>query len=243
MSTRLETNAEPARPTKAESIVLALRDELRRSNDFGQQGKTLRARRAYERAGRKMATLAAMMKYRFGLLAEATFGEENPDLVEEAVEDIVDQLYKDLQDLGSTSKTRYYEVSFARRASLTALDIIRRVKVRHRMRANKKDKARDHIPKSIQALEERAEEGNTSPLGVVDTETWAATERRFGKNLIRDVLMNLPDQKHKKVLILHTIKGCTFNEVADKVGISEKTARRYHERAISIARRTVRGRG
>lgn len=242
LSTRLETNTEPARPAKAESIVLALRDELRKRNDFEQQGETLKAHRANERAGRKMVTLATMMKYRFGLLAEATFGRDNPHLVEEAVEDIVGQLYEDLQDLGSSSRAQYYEVAFARRASLTAHDVIRRVKKRYGMRANKKDRARDHVPMSIQALEEQAKKGNTSPLGLVDAETWTATERRFGKNWIRDVLANLPDQKHKKVLILHTIKKCTFNEVADKVGISEKTARRYHERAIEVARQTVRGR-
>jgi len=243
LSTRLEANAEPAKPAKAEGIVLALRDELRESNNLGQQGDVLRSRRAYERAGRKMVALANMMKRRFGLLAEATFGRDNPHLVEEAVEDIVEQLYEDLQDLGSSAKTRFYEVAFARRASLTALDVIRHVKRRYGMRSNKRDRARDHVPKSIQASEERAEEGNASPLGVVDVETWAAAEKRFGKNLIRDVLANLPDQKHKKVLILHTIKNCTFNEVANKVGVSERTARRYHERAIEIARQTVRGRG
>lgn len=242
MPTRLESNADPAKPAKAESIVLALRDELRKRNDFEQRGETLKAHRANERAGRKMRTLGAKMKYRFGLLAEATFGRANAPLVEETVEDIVGQLYEDLQDLGSSSKAQYYEVAFARRASLTAHDVIRRVKKRYGMRANKKDKPQDHIPKSIQALEDRAEGDNTSPLRIVDAETWVATERRFGKNLLRDILINLPSQKHKKVLILHTIKKFTFDEVAKKVGISEKTARRYHERAIEVAWQTRRGR-
>jgi hypothetical protein len=149
LSTRLESSAEPAKPANAESIVLALRNELRKRNDFEQQGETLKAHRANERAGRKMRTLGAKMKYRFGLLAEATFGRDNAPLVEETVEDIVGQLYEDLQDLGSSSKSQYYEVAFARRASLTAHDVIRRVKKRYGMRANKKDKHRDHIPQSI----------------------------------------------------------------------------------------------
>jgi DNA-directed RNA polymerase specialized sigma24 family protein len=147
---------------------------------------------------------------------------------------------------------RFYEENFNTCAKCAAIDVIRRVKVRHGMRANvkgatqeekRKDLKRQRalLPESIQAREYRAEEGErVSPPE--DQVTLAAIESFAGPNLIRDVLARMPGHKHRKVLILHAIKRFTFKKTAENVGISERTARRYYNQAVEIVKQVVRER-
>lgn len=245
-----ETDVEAIRREEAEETVRSLRADLREADALTQRGDQRGSGRARERAGKKMAAIGKMLEDRFAARAERHFGSRNPHLVREAVEAIYERLYRDLMDLGP--KKRYYEKNFNACMKRAAIDVIRRVKVRHGMRANPKGsndeekrrdlkRQRDSLPESVEDLAHRAEEGRRVGLPE-DGETRAAIERFAGPNLIRDVLERMPDHKHRKVLILHAIKRKTFEETARMTGISEKTARRYYKRVVEIVVKTVRGR-
>jgi DNA-directed RNA polymerase specialized sigma24 family protein len=238
------------RPEEAEETVASLRADLREADALRQCGDRRGYERARERAGKKMASIGKMLEYRFAQRAERHFGSNNPHMVREAVEEIYERLYRDLMDL--SPKKRFYEENFNACAKWAAIDVIRRVKVRHGMRANvigandeekRKDLKRQRalLPDSIQDREYRAEEGERVSLPE-DQETLAAIEGFVGPNLIRDILARMPDHKHRKVLILHAIKRLTFEKTAEKVGVSEKTARRYYNHAVEIVKQVVRAR-
>jgi len=243
-----ETNVEAIRREEAEETVRSLRADLREGDALRQRGDRKGCERARERAGKKMAAIGKMLEHRFADRAERHFGSDNPHLVQEAVEEAFELLYRDLKDLGP--KKRFYEITFNRCALWTVIKAVREVKKRHGMRVNVKGsneeekqedlrRERARIPDSIQEREHRAEEGERVSLPV-DTETRAAIERFAGPNLIRDVLARMPDHKHRKVLILHAIKRFTFEKTAERVGVSEKTARRYYERTVEIVKQVVR---
>jgi RNA polymerase sigma factor (sigma-70 family) len=232
---------------KAEVTVKSLRDDLRECAVLRQRGDRQASERALYRAGIKMATLGKTLKRRFADRAERIFGRETPHLVEEAAEAARGLLYEDLMNLGP--KKRFYEVTFNLCIKWRCIDAIRRVKVRNGMRANVTgdneeeqqedlEEQRRRIPDSLQALEDRAEEGQKVSLPE-DEETRAAIERFFGLNLIKEVLARMPGHKYGEVLILHAIEQYTFEETAEMVGISERTARRYYKRAAEIVKRTV----
>lgn len=233
---------------EAEQTVASLRADLRKGEELRQRGDRLGCRRKREQAGRKMAAIFKMLERRFAARAERHFGNDNPHLVQEALEEAFDLLRQDLEDTG-TGK-HFYEVAFNLCAKRTAVNGIRRVRKRHGMRVNikgvnEKEKQEDlkreraRIPDSLQNREYRAAEGERVSLPM-DSETRAAIERFAGPNLLRSILARMPDHKYRKVLILHAGKKLTFAKTAEKVGISEKTARRYYGRAVEIATQTVR---
>lgn len=238
------------KPEEAEETVTSLRADLREADVLRQCGDRRASKRAHERAGKKIASIGKMLEYRFAQRAERHFGSNNPHVVREAVEKIYERLYRDLMDL--SPKKRFYEENFNACAKWAAIDAIRRVKVRHGMRANikgtsKEEKRKDLkrqralLPDSIQDREYRVGEGERVSLPE-DQETLAAIERFAGPDLIRDILARMPDHKHRKVLILHAIKRLTFKKTAEKVGVSERTARRYYNHAVEIVKQIVRGR-
>jgi RNA polymerase sigma factor (sigma-70 family) len=235
---------------EAEETVKSLRADLREAAALLQRGDRRGYMRARERAGKKMAAIGKMLEDRFAARAEKHFGSRNLHLVREAVEAIYERLYRDLMDLGP--KKRYYEENFNACMKRAAIDVIRRMKVRHGMRANPKGsndeekrqdlkRQRDSLPESLEYLEYRAGEGGRVSL-LEDEGTRADIEGFAGPNLIRDILERMPDHKHRKVLILHAIKRKTFAETARMTGISEKTARRYYKHVVEIVVKTVRGR-
>lgn len=250
MSVWSGTDVKAIKPEEAEKTVTSLRADLREADVLKQCGDRKGSKRARERAGKKIASIGKMLEYRFADRAERHFGNDNPHLVQEAVEEAFELLYRDLKDLGP--KKRFYEITFNRCALWTVVKAVREVKKRHGMRvnvkgANEEEKRKDLkrqralLPDSIQDREYRTEEGERVSLPE-DQETRAAIERFAGPNLIRDILARMPDHKHGKVLILHAIKRFTFVETAEKTGVSEKTARRYYGRAAEIVKQVVRER-
>lgn len=252
MSVWSETDIEAIKREEAAETVKSLRADLRESDALKRRGDHRGYRKARERFGRKMASVGKMLERRFADRAERHFGSDNPHLVREAVEAMYERLYRDLMDL--RPEKRYYEESvrdFNRSVKWVIGDVIRRVRVRHGMLAEVKgtekekravrERERADIPDSLQRREDRAQEGEPTSLPE-DAETRAAIEKFAGPNLIRDVLARMPDRKHSKILILHAIKQLTFEQTAEEVGVSEKTARRCYRRAVEIARRTVRRR-
>ncbi len=242
-----ETDVEAIRREKPEETVKSLRADLRKAAALKQSGDRKGSERACERAGKKMLAIGKMVDRRFANRAERHFGDDNPHLVREAVEEAFELLYLDLMDLGP--KKRFYGITFNRCALWTVIRAIREVRKRHGMRMNVKGSSdeekkedlkreRAHIPDSVQDREYRADEGQRVSVPV-DSETQEAIERFAGPNLIRDVLARMPDHKHGKVLILHAIKRMTFKETARRTGVSERTARRYYERAAGIVVQVV----
>ncbi len=250
MSVWSGTDVKAIRREEAEKTVTSLRADLRRGEELRRRGDRLGCRKKREQAGKKMAAIFKMLERRFAVRAERHFGSDNPHLVQEALEEAFELLRQDMEDTGV--KKRFYEVAFNLCAKRTVVKAIRLVRKRHGMRvnvkgANEEEKREDlkreraRIPDSLQHREYRAEEGERVSLPV-DSETRAAIERLAGPNLLREILARMPDHKHRKVLILHAGKRLTFTETAEKVGISEKTARRYYGRAVEIAKQTVRER-
>ena len=242
-----ETDVEAIRPEEAEETVKSLRADLREAAALKQSGDRKGFERARERAGKKMLAIGKMVERRFADRAERHFGDDNPHLIREAVEEAFELLCLDLMNL--EPKKRFYEITFNRCALWTVVKAIREVRKRHGMRVNikgsndeekKQDLKREraHIPDSVQDREHRADEGQRVSVPV-DSETQKEIERFAGPNLIRDVLERMPDHKHAKVRILHAIKRKTFGETARMTGISERTARRYYERASRIVVQTV----
>lgn len=236
--------------TEAEKTVKSLRADLRKADASRQRGDRTGCGRARERAGKKMAAIGKMLEYRLAERAERHFGSQNLHVVREAVEEIYERLYRDLMDL--SPKKRFYEENFNACVKWAAIDVIRRIRGRHGMRqnvqgSNEEEKREDIrrqralLPDSIQDREYRAQEGERVSLPE-DAETLASIERFAGPNLMRDILTNMPDYTHRKVLILHAVKKLTFKKTAEKVGISERTARRYYKRATEIVVQIIRGR-
>lgn len=243
-----ETDVVAIRREEAEKTVRSLRADLRKGEELRQRGDRRGCRRKRERAAGKMAAIFKMLERRIAVRAEKHFGNDNPHLVQEALEEAFELLRQDLEDTGV--RKHFYEVTFNRCAKWTVVKAIRIVRKRHGMRVNVKGSSdrekqedlkreRARIPDSLEDREYRAEEGERVSVPV-DSETRAALERFAGPNLLREILARMPDHNHRKVLIFHAGKRLTFAQTAEKVGISEKTARRYYGRAVEIAKRTVR---
>jgi RNA polymerase sigma factor (sigma-70 family) len=193
-----------------------------------------------------MAAIGKMLEHRFAGRAERHFGD-NPPLIQEAIEEAFELLYQDLMNLEPGK--RFYEITFNLCALRTVIKAIREVRKRHGMRMNVKgssdeEKAEDlrreraRIPDRIESRAEVSERTNA----LEDGETLAAMEKFAGPSLIQEILVAMPDYKHRKILILHAIKKRTFAQTAERAGVSERTARRYYKKATEIAIGIVRGR-
>ena len=131
-----ETDVEAIRPEEAEETVKSLRADLRQAAALKQSGHQKGFEKAHERAGKKMLAIGKMVEHRSADRAERHFGDDNPHLIREAVEEAFELLCLDLMNLGP--KKRFYEITFNRCALWTAVKAIREVRKRHGMRMNVK---------------------------------------------------------------------------------------------------------
>lgn len=243
----LKTNVEAINPDDGEETVRALRQHLREAQELERRGDKQGAKRARARSDEKLVAVAKMLENRFGRYAKGAFGDKLPHLVEEAVGEMFTRLCSELKDLEPRAELyeRKFNLCVKRRV---ILDAIRRVRRQHGMPSRGEIEMWDYVPKSIQASEEEAEaatEDDVHPIQPADPEApeafeevILAFERVAGKRLAHELLARL-EQKYRDVLMLRTMEGLTWEEVAYRVGVNWRTAMRYHDRAVETLKRIL----
>jgi RNA polymerase sigma factor (sigma-70 family) len=247
----LKTDVEPIDPDDGEETVKVLRQHLREAQQSEARGDRQRARRARAQADEKLVAVAKMLENRFGRYAKGAFGDKLPHLIEEAVGEMFTRLCSELKDL--EPRAELYEKKFNLCVKRRVIvDAIRRVRRQHGMPSQGDIEMWDYVPKSVQASEEEAEaaaEEEAYPIQPADPEATAAFEevilafeRMAGKRLARELLARL-EQKYRDVLMLRTMQGLTWEEVADRVGVNWRTAMRRHDRAVETLKQILDERG
>ncbi len=240
----LKTDVEPIDPDDGEETVKVLRQHLREAQQSEARGDRQRARRARAQADEKLVAVAKMLENRFGRYAKGAFGDKLPHLIEEAVGEMFTRLCSELKDLEPRADLyeRKFNLCVKRRV---IVDAIRRVRRQHGMPSQGDIEMWDYVPKSVQASEEEAQaatEEEAYPIQPADPEAVAAFDRVIGEGLVKELLARL-DRKQRDVVVLRTIRGLAWAEVARSVGVSERTATRYHERAVKTLKQILEERG
>lgn len=239
----LKTDVKPIDPDGGEEAVKALRHHLREAQQLEGRGDRQGARRAQARADEKLVAIAKLLEKRFGRYAKGAFGQKLPHLVEEAVGEMFTRLCSELKDLEPRAELyeKRFDLCVKRRVMIGA---IRHVKTQHDMPSQGEMDVWDYVPKSIQESEEQAEATveEVYPIQPADPEALAAFDRVVGERLEEELIDRL-DGKHRDVVILRTMQGLAWAEVARRVGVSERTATRYHERAVETLKQILGERG
>lgn len=240
----LDTDVEPIKPDDAPEAVKTLRRHLRNAQGHRRNGDAQGTRRASALADKKLVAVAKMLEGRFGRHAKGAFGDKLPHFVEEAVGEMFLRLCSELRNLeagGELYETEYFNLGVKRRVMIGA---IRHVRVRHDMPSQGEINIWDYVPESVQKSEKdaAAEDGETYPIQPADPEAVAAFERVIGKRLAEELLALL-DQRHRDVLILRTMKGLAWAEVAGRIRVSKRTATRYHAKAVATLKKILEERG
>lgn len=240
----LKTDVEPIDPDDGEEAVKVLRQSLREAEKLDEKGDRKGVMRVRARADEKLVAIAKMLEDRFGRYAKGAFGSKLPHLVEEAVGEMFVRLCSELKDL--EPRAELYERKFNLCMKYRVMiDAIRRVRARHNMPSQGEIAVWNYVPKSIQESEEEAAaavEEEAYPIQPADPEAVSAFDRVVGERTAAKLLDRL-DGKHRDVVLLRTMQGLAWAEVAERVGVSERTATRYHERTIDTLKQILAERG
>lgn len=240
----LKTDVEPIDPDDGEEAVKALRQHLREAQESERRGERQDAKRVRARADEKLVAVAKMLESRFGRYAKGFFGDKLPHLVGEAVGEMFTRLCSELKDLEPRAELyeRKFNLCVKRRV---IMDAIRRVRRQHDMPSQGEIEMWDYVPKSIQESEEEADaavEDEVYSIQPADPESVAAFDRVVGEQLAEELLGRL-DGKHREIVILRTMQGLSWEEVARRVGVNWRTAMRYHDRAVETLKQILDERG
>ncbi len=235
----LKTDVEPIDPDDGEEAVKALRQHLREAQESERRGERQGAKRARAQADEKLVAVAKMLENRFGRYAKGAFGDKLPHLVEEAVGEMFTRLCSELKDLEPRAELYERKFNFCVKRRVM-MDAVRRVRSQHDMPSQGEIEMWDYVPESIQKSEEEAAAAveEVYPIQPADPEAVAAFDRVVGERLAEELIARL-DGKHREVVILRTMQGLSWEEVARRVGVNWRTAMRYHDRAVKTLKQIL----
>jgi len=234
-------DVEPIDPGDAEEAVKAFRGYLREEKRLKEQGDGRGAREARRQAEEKYEAIAKMLTWRFRRYAKGAFQDGLPHLVVEAQDEMNVLLCSDLMDL--EPKNELYERRFNLCVRRLMQDAVKRVRVQHDMPAEGEIAMWDYVPESLQGSEEKADDEGNRRIQPADDRIREILEQTLGNEVVRRLLSHVPDEKQRRILVLKSIEGLTWPEVAREVGVSERTAKRHYKWVREALRNVARQMG
>lgn len=239
---RLEGGESTFAQGEAEELVRELRGHLRMEGELRRRGEAEGSARARMRATSIVGELASRLERRFERYAWAYFGGYAPQLVDEAVSEMFTELCRRLMDTSPANEL------MERRFNLVVKDLIvdavRRVRRQNDLTPDKGEPDRaGYDLVSLEAANERAADAARGerlarPLQIADPEAEEGYARIVERMLGRiglEWLRGLP-ARQRRVVQDRILDGLEWTEVADRVGVTARTAQTDLRQALDTLR-------
>ena len=220
---------------KPEEAVKKLRTHLHQAEAATLNGDALTAQQAAQEAKNIIEGLLKRLGPRFDKYKWQNFSRQPMDTQADAASEMVLQVCRGLKDLSDRPRAKYFETNFNAAVESCIYDAIRII-----WREQERDTQR-RAPVSL--YEPLADiDGENSPEHLVDQiEDQSALDdvnNALGKEIVAQLLQQLPSRRHAEVLV-YRMSGHVWDEVAAKMGVSEKTARNYFKTAESLLKQLL----
>ena len=199
---------------EAEQMVTQLRAHLRQGDEAA--------------ANRLAETILMRLGARFERYAWTSFRDRSQAVREDAVSEMALQVCRALKNLSDKPGARFWEQRFNAAVQTCLIDAVRKVG---------REDERDEEGRQTLSLDETLnDEEGSATLGDLtpDPEATRALENVLGAQLAGQLWSQLPSPRHAAIFQLR-LGGDNWDRIAGRVGVSEKTARKYfHESQLRL---------
>ena len=222
-------------PAEAEAAVRELRAHLRHAEAAAQEGNAEAAHNSAVAADHIIETLLKSLAGRFERYKWNNFAGQPLETQEDGVREMVLQVCRGLRNLSDRAGAKYFETNFNAAVESCIYDAIRVI-----WREQERDLEK-RAPVSLnQQITNAAGENEAEPLmdQIEDESALRDVNNALGTQIVKQLLQQLPSHRHAAVL-MHRMCGRNWDEVAEQVGVSEKTARNYFKTSESLLKQLL----